>query len=169
MQDWIAQEWLALGALGAVAVLAVALAVALCGLRRRTSLEVAAARADAAELRAAVEDLRSQMSRPPVSHDESGGPQFVITGLGEVEPATPPHIDRALFADLVLRESVVKTASLAHGLRRALSPEVRNRIRFEIRREVKRARKQRRTDVREAVREWEARRRAQRTDGEDAA
>ena len=65
-----------------------------------------------------------------------------------------------MFADIVLRETVMQAASLAAGLRRALSPEVRNRIRFEMRREVKRARKQRRADLREARREWEARQRA---------
>ena len=66
-----------------------------------------------------------------------------------------------LFADLVLRETVVKAAALVHGLRRALAPETRNRIRFEMRREVKRARKQRRADTRQARREWTSRQRAQ--------
>ena len=65
-----------------------------------------------------------------------------------------------VFADIVLRETVVQAASLVHGVRRALSPETRNRIRFEMRREVKRSRKQRRADLREARREWEARQRA---------
>ncbi len=60
----------------------------------------------------------------------------------------------------MLRETVVKAASLAHGVRRALDPETRNRIRFEMKREVKRARKQRRADTRQARREWEARQRA---------
>jgi hypothetical protein len=91
-------------------------------------------------------------------------PDYVITHLGEpreeaaVEPA--PTVAPGLFADLVLRETVVQTASLFHGVRRALSPETRNRIRFEMRREVKRSRKQRRADLREARREWEARQRA---------
>ena len=74
-----------------------------------------------------------------------------------------------LFADIVLRETVVQAAALAAGLRRALSPESRNRIRFEMRREVKRARKQRRADLREARREWEARQRAQVDLDEDSA
>ena len=89
-------------------------------------------------------------------------PEYVITHLGE--PVEEPEIEAVptvapgLFADLVLRETVVQTASLFHGVRRALSPENRNRIRFEMRREVKRSRKQRRADIREARREWEARR-----------
>ena len=90
--------------------------------------------------------------------------EYVITHVGEVErepeiEAVPP-VAPGLFADIVLRETVVQTASLFHGVRRALSPENRNRIRFEMRREVKRSRKQRRADVREARREWEARQRA---------
>ena len=74
-----------------------------------------------------------------------------------------PPVPGPLFADLVLRESVVQAASLASGLRRALAPETRNRIRFEMKREVKRARKQRRADLRQARREWEARQRAPRS------
>ena len=60
------------------------------------------------------------------------------------------RIDGSLFADLVLRESVVKGISLAYGVRRALSPETRNRIRFLMRQEVRRSRKQRRADLRAA-------------------
>jgi uncharacterized SAM-binding protein YcdF (DUF218 family) len=90
--------------------------------------------------------------------------EYVITHLGEPEQEPEveavPAVAPGLFADLVLRETVVQTASLFHGVRRALSPENRNRIRFEMRREVKRSRKQRRLDVREARREWEARQRA---------
>lgn len=91
-------------------------------------------------------------------------PDYVITHLGEAE--TQPEVEAAptlpagQFADVVLRETVIKSASLFHGVRRALSPENRNRIRFEMRREVKRSRKQRRADLREARREWEARQRA---------
>ena len=73
------------------------------------------------------------------------------------------------FADVLLREGVVQSASLLHGLRRALSPEVRNRIRFEMRREVKRARKARRVEQREALRDWQARRRAATSPETDAA
>ncbi|MEQ4498617.1 hypothetical protein, partial [Nocardioides kribbensis] len=94
--------------------------------------------------------------------------EFVITHLGAddattaradgTSPAARP--DAPLFADLVLRESVVQAASLAAGVRRALGPEVRHRVRLEMRREVKRARKQRRTDQREARRAAQARQRA---------
>jgi hypothetical protein len=53
---------------------------------------------------------------------------------------------------VALVESAVRVASLAHGVRRALSAESRNRIRFEMGREVKRSRRQRRREVRHARR-----------------
>lgn len=85
---------------------------------------------------------------------------YLITGIDD-EPArtvtaVPSRIDGRLFADIVARESVVKAAGLAHGLRRALSAESRNRMRFEFRREVKRSRKQRRADLKAALRQLQA-------------
>lgn len=89
---------------------------------------------------------------------------YVITAIDDeqqVEPqpatAVPARIDGKLFADIVARESVIKAAGLAHGLRRALSAENRNRIRFEMKREVKRSRKQRRADLKAALRQFQAR------------
>lgn len=89
---------------------------------------------------------------------------YVITAIGDeqqVEPqqatAVPARIDGKLFADIVARESVIKAAGLAHGVRRALSAENRNRIRFEMKREVKRSRKQRRADLKAALRQFQAR------------
>jgi hypothetical protein len=115
---------------------------------------------------------RTPVADPQGSHDR-GVParahaeaEFVITHLGEardedeVESTPAPTLPAGQFADVLLREGVIKGAGLVHGLRRALSPENRNRIRFEMRREVKRSRKQRRADLREARREWEARQRA---------
>jgi len=88
--------------------------------------------------------------------------EYVITHLGEpeAEPAPVPTVAAPVFADMVLRETVVQGASLFHGLRRALAPETRNRIRFHMRQEVKRSRKQRRMELREVRREWAARQRA---------
>ncbi len=93
---------------------------------------------------------------------EPAAPQFVITRIGEpeAEDEPVPTVPAPVFADLLLKETVVQTASLFHGLRRALSPETRNRIRFHMRQEVKRSRKQRRTELREVRREWAARQRA---------
>ena len=89
------------------------------------------------------------------------GREYVITRIGaEPEDQPAPALESRLFADLVLRETVVKAASFVYGVRRGLSPANRNRIWFEMRREVKRARKQRKAEEREAVREWRARQRA---------
>ncbi len=91
----------------------------------------------------------------------SADEEFVITRLGvEPESEPVPTVEPRLFADLVLRESVVKAAALAYGVRRGLAPANRNRIWFEMRREVKRARKERKAEEREAIREWRARQRA---------
>jgi hypothetical protein len=139
----------------------VACGVALRRVRARTAEQLALARAEADELRAQIDDIERRLAAPTPADEQ----EYVITRLGDGadpgEPTTPaPMVAGPLFADLVLRESVVQAASLATGVRRALSPETRNRVRFEMKREVKRARKQRRADLRQAKREWDARQRA---------
>ena len=163
--------------LGAAALLALVLVVVLFVGRGRTERELSAAHADLASLRAQMEALTEQLAaqggagdrdRPGPRRREAttsdDDPGYVITQVGDLTvdriAAEPARIDRTLFADLLLRETVVKTASLAHGLRVALAPETRNRIRFEMRQEVRRARKLRRAQLKEARREWEARQRA---------
>jgi len=149
---------------------AVVVACALLGLtillRDRTRLrrELDVQQADVERLRARVDGLVA--ARAP-HHAEA--PEYVITDLGtSIEPdggagETAPvavRIDGRLFADIVFREAVVRAASLTHGVRRALSPEVVWRVRGEVRRELKRARRQRKADLKTARREWEARQRA---------
>ena len=106
---------------------------------------------------------------PPVVPESAS---YVITGLtgaeGDAETVVSARIEGALFADTVARESAIKAAGLAHGLRRAWSAETRNRIRFEMKREVKRSRKQRRTDLKTALRDFQTRERAGMAE-EDAA
>lgn len=170
------QDWIVPVGLGLLALLALALALlstALVRLRSRTRRELAAAHTETAALRADLDQVERQLARSAPRRPRERE-EFTITRLGEEpapDPATsaspPATIDRALFADLVLRETVVRAAALAHGVRRALSPETRNRVRFEVGREIKRSRKQRRADTRQAVREWEARQRAALTDGAD--
>lgn len=159
---------------GVLLLLCVVLAIALVRLRGRTRAELATARAETEALRRQIAEIERVLTAAP--RPERPAPRvqetYTITGVGgpaaaaSTEPTTEPttgqapRIDQALFADLVLRETVVRAASLAHGVRRALAPEVRNRVRFEVKREVRRARKQRRADLKEARREWEARQRA---------
>jgi hypothetical protein len=65
----------------------------------------------------------------------------------------PAEITTAAFASLALGESLVKAVAFGYGVRRALSPENRNRIAFEMRREVRRSRKQRRRELKQARRQ----------------
>jgi hypothetical protein len=157
--------WLLLVGIGVLALLVLALAVLTVRLSGRIG---------ALEHRLAAQSPSSDTRRPsgqaPDDHTMSlddgpraaPEPEYVITHLGEPEPepAPVPTVAAPVFADIVLRETVVQTASLFHGLRRALAPESRNRIRFHMRQEVKRSRKQRRTELREVRREWAARQRA---------
>jgi hypothetical protein len=161
-------EWFALAGLALVALVLLA---AFARLRARTGRDLDAARAEAAELRRRLDRLEQTATAPgrvPVD-----GQEYRITGVGDpglpAEPSVPVELERAVFADLLLRESVIRLGSLAHGVRRALAPEARNRIRFEMRREVKRSRKQRRAEQREAYREWQARQRGRDDDLRDTA
>ncbi|WP_028636766.1 hypothetical protein [Nocardioides sp. URHA0032] len=165
------QDWIVPAAAVVLALLALGLAAALLRARSGTERELAATRAETVALRAQLDELERRLARPGPRPADT---EFVITDLGRPRTEDPeqpaPQVGAALFTDVVLRETVVKAASLAHGVRRALDPESRNRIRFEMRREVKRSRKQRRTDTRQARREWEARERdSLRRDPRDSA
>ena len=158
--------------LALVAVVAAALATAaLLAWRRAVSASVRrddAAEHALAELRERLAVLERAATQPDHTSRAVAEQEYVITrlgeaGLGEREPDRTParvSVKAPAFADAVLRESVVQTASLAHGLRRALAPEARNRIRFEMKRELKRTRKARKAEVKEALREYRARHRA---------
>jgi hypothetical protein len=155
------QIWLAAG--GAVALVLLVAVLVLVAAVRRSSRSRAELAERVADLEATVGAL--QAARVPEPRDESAS--YVITavaddesGEGETSRVVEGRIDGALFADIVARESVIKAAGLAHGLRRALAPEARNRIRFEVRQETKRSRKQRRADLRAALRDMQARERA---------
>ena len=148
-------EWLAL-ALAGLGLVALVLLVALARLRARTTREIAAAHAEAAALRERLDRLEQQRATPePVATDH----EYRITRVGDPVDEEPVRLERTAFADVLLRESVIRLGSLGHGVRRAMSAESRNRIRFEMKREVKRARKQRRAEQREAYRDWQARQR----------
>ncbi len=136
------------------AALFVTLAVALVrGQRRMGALEERLARAEQRD--------RPGMELPPaparelattVAEDDSQA--LVPTPLGsDDDEASGVRVDREMFWDLVLRESVVRAAALGHGLRAVLDPSTRNRVRFEVRQEIRRARRQRRSEERAAVRQ----------------
>ena len=154
-------------AVGGLAVGCLVLLVALLRVRahaRRTASELDV-------LRARLDDLEHPSPSPAAAASPAAPVEFVvssfvllefvITELGQDEPQPEPaHLDGPAFADVVLRETVVKAASLAHGVRRGLAPANRNRIRFEMKQEVRRARKQRRADLKAAQRDLHARQRA---------
>jgi hypothetical protein len=156
--------WIAVGGL---AVLCLALLVTVVLTRRSSALAARLARTELSDLRARIDELEhthgSAPATVPVSVPPVSAPaEYVITGLGDdtvSESATPARIDGALFADTVLRETVVRAASLASGVRRGLAPATRNRIRFEMKQEVRRARKQRRAGLKAARRDLQMRQR----------
>jgi hypothetical protein len=150
----------------AVVLLGLAVARSLAG-QRRLQRDLAATRADLGLL----QDRLAEVDRGPGPSAAVGaaGPDYVITTLrehGEVDDAAAgPDVlprtgesrpSRREFASVVVTESVVKVAALAHGVRRALSPQSRNRIRFEMGREVKRSRRQRRRATKQTGRGREA-------------
>ncbi|MDQ6526823.1 hypothetical protein RB608_24585 [Nocardioides sp. LHD-245] len=170
--ELVLPAWLAV--LIAVAVLAFAVAAfrlarSVRQARGHTEALLTAAAQDAEALReqlAGIEaelqekqDVAVRKDRTPVATVDDR--EYVITDLGQEHgPRVPARVVPApMFADILLRESVIKTAALAAGLRRALSPEVRNRIRFEMKREVKRSRKERKLMLRAARRDLESRQR----------
>ncbi|MGF9761046.1 hypothetical protein AAII07_38250 [Microvirga sp. 0TCS3.31] len=169
-------EQMVLGAAGAVAF--VALVVALLAHRRARRAEALVA---SLSERVGVPPAPAAQV-PPVAASDTAA--FVITEVGrpreeKAPPAAPVPvarpIDGRLFTDIVARETVVRAAGWTHGLRRALSPETRNRIRFEVRQETRRAGRGRRAEMKQALREFRARERAAARDdgpgsfGEDVA
>jgi len=133
-------------------------------------------RMDDLERRVALPSAPPEPASPPTrQRPREDDPEYVITTAGlpcvdrreEAQDGVlqqPPQVDARQFASLAVGESLVRIASLAYGVRRALSPENRNRIGFEVKREIRRSRRQRRRDLKEARRHLRA---AQRE--EDAA
>jgi hypothetical protein len=146
--------WAVLG--GAAALLLVALCGAFVLLRehrgraRRDASVLAAAQAEVEALRTQVEALSHELdeTRRTAAGIPAASPGgFLITTTGADVVPTAPH--RPVRSVTMVRP-LVRVAALAHGVRRALSAESRNRITFEMRREVRRARKERRRAARRA-------------------
>ena len=125
------------------------------------TVDIGAFAASLAERVALLESSAGDGARPVEDAEESA---YVITRLDADRVAEPVRaaapVDGRLFADIVARETVVKAASWTAGLRRALSPESRNRIRFHVRQETRQAGRERRAETKQALREFRARERA---------
>ena len=145
MESW---GWIA-GAIGAALLVALAVTV-VRGQRRMRALEERLARAERT-----VEVAPDRAPVPVVTQDDDDdGEALVPTPLGPREDDGPvTRVDREIFWDLFLRESVVRVAAVGHGVRAVLDPRTRNRIRFEVKQQIKSARKQRRSEERAAVRQ----------------
>lgn len=124
---------------------------------RRTTAAQEEAHAELAALRAELE-RRTPPPRPGAVRDTHA--EYVITAVGEStggDSGPGAEVERRVtdgrqFAAIALGESLTRLAVIGHGLRRALSPEARNRMAFEARREVRRSRRQRRDELRAARR-----------------
>ncbi len=175
----------------AVAVLAAVLVVGLAVIlalvvrsaragRRRLEQALSESRADLVALRARVDELAGRVAPEAATPQAAGrrtpaAREYLITALpdgsaasaADLAPVEPHRLGAGEFTSLAVGESLVRIVSFGYGVRRALTPENRNRIRFEVRREVRRSRKQRRRDLKEAKRDLRAQ---ARTDlAEDAA
>ncbi len=126
--------------------------------RRDLATALAQAQAETAELRSRLDALTEQLERQSTSMISVDDPAYVITDAGSPRPE-PTVPDRVVLTATV-GEPLVKVVAFGHGMRRALSPESRNRIWFEMRREVRRARKQRRREMKDAWRRMQAEDRA---------
>ena len=148
--------WLAVGGLAVLCLvlLVVMLRLRASGARSRTEVDALRERLDRLE-------VPTDDEHPTAASPAAAPVEFVITDLGTRTEAEPERVPVAApaFADIVLKETVVMAASLAHGVRRGLAPAHRNRIRFEMKQEVRRSRKQRRSDLRAARRDLHARQR----------
>ena len=144
-----------------LALLCLGLLLALLRVRRGAGRRAEALAAELGVLRHRIDELDLRPLGPAADpRGMAPSVEYVITDLGrEQTPAGPVRLDVPSFADIVVKETVVKAAALAHGVRRGLAPATRNRIRFEMKQEVRRARKQRRTDFKAARRERHARQR----------
>ena len=113
--------------------------------------------AEIAELRARVDGLDAEPRAARTGLGEVAVEQrvaeFLITDVGTAPHDVPAEVSSRLVLSATLGEPLVKVAAFAYGVRRALTPENRNRIRFEMRREIRRARKARRAAGRAAAAE----------------
>ena len=149
--------WALSGALVAVAVVAVVLALIVAAERRGRRRDGV----EAADRHRALEDRVDELSRRLAGGspaEDEGSADWVITWGDRGEHDVPPgRVSNQLVLSAAFGEPLVKALAFGHGVRRALSPESRNWIGFEMRREVRRTRKARRREMRQAWRQMRAR------------
>ena len=165
MDPWL---YFAVGAALLVALAGCALVVRTVR-RSRTELraELAAARHDVHLLTDRLENLTAEVAEARRAAEERARTDVapvVITGVvAGAEPEVVPREAQIVHAietssphwvpAAPLREALIKTVSLGHGLRRALSADNRDRIILEMRAEVRRSRRQRKAEMK-AVRKY---------------
>ncbi len=126
--------------------------------RRRSRRQLDAALLETAELRLRLDQLSEQLARTSAEMVRTDDPAYVITDAGAATPSVT--VSDGVVLSAAVGEPLVKVVAFAHGMRRALSAESRNKIWFEMRREVRRTRKQRRREMKEAWRRMQAEERA---------
>ncbi len=136
-------------AAGAAVVALVVVILCWWQLREQRRAHDAAVAALVETTRVETDALRARLEELAAERASAGG--LLITDAGQ----SAEMVRDRLVVSATLGSPLIRLASIAHGLGRALSPETRNRIGFEMRRELRRARKQRRRETRAA---WRAQR-----------
>jgi hypothetical protein len=156
-------------ACGAVAALLLVAFAAVLRRRNRTRADLEAmldaALRESDDLRARLEELTTQKTIQETGSPSRASATYLITDAGRsgdlaVPGEVPVAVPDRLVLSATLGAPLVKAAALGHGVRRALSPENRNRIWFEMRRQVRSSRKRRRREVRDHLRQVRADERA---------
>jgi hypothetical protein len=163
----------ALAACAGAAVMLLLVVVVLLATRGRRSHAdlaeaLAAAQRESEDLRRRLDELTSRLEHSPDRPDAEAPlrADYVITHVGEADEDHPmTEVPDRLVLSATLGEPLVKVAAFSHGVRRALSPESRNRIWFEMRREVRASRRRRRQLRKRLEREYRANLRMAEADG----
>lgn len=146
---------IALGtAVATLAVVLVSFVVSRRHLRQQRHDHAKALAATIESARAETESLRTRLDELAAQRASEGGLLITDAGQGAGQDAGRgvEMVPDRLVLSATLGEPLIRLASVAHGLGRALSAETRNRIGFEMRREYRRARKQRKRETRAAWR-----------------
>lgn len=150
----------AAGAAALLTVVIVGVLLARAARLRRVQLvhQLADAQADVEALRRRIETISDEVAEARRSADRRELEPVVVTGIvQEAELDTTPReaqLVQAIEASRPqwvparpLREALIRSVSLGHGLRRALAPDMRDRILLEVRAEVRRSRRQRKAEL----------------------